>query len=88
MTRWVDTPGVDAAYGTKKSYLQPLRTIWEGTEGIAWLCAVPAAELKDGGFYLDRQTQDKNLDSWYTASTTNSEEEVQVLLDELRKAAC
>jgi hypothetical protein len=43
---WVDTPGVDAAYGSSKKYLEPLRTIWQGTEGIAWLCAAPSAKIQ------------------------------------------
>lgn len=51
---WVDTPGVESAYGSKKKcgaagasqfplltarrgrYLEPMRTPWQGAEGIAW----------------------------------------------------
>lgn len=58
---WVDTPGVEAAYGTKKKYLRPLRTIWQGTEGIIWLCVAPSAALETGAFYLDRMPQVKHM---------------------------
>jgi dehydrogenase/reductase SDR family protein 12 len=49
---WVDTPGVDSAYGDTKSYLEPLRNTWEGTEGIIWLAVAPDTELRSGEFYL------------------------------------
>ena len=53
---WTQTPAVDAAYDAKtKAYLEPLRSPWEGAEGIAWLCAAPAEELEAGAFYLDRK---------------------------------
>ena len=51
---WASTPGVDAAFGKKKSWLEPMRSEWEGAEGIAWLAAVPGEELENGQFYLDR----------------------------------
>eukprot|EP00439_Symbiodinium_sp_Y106_P077094 s167_g16.t1 len=34
-----NTPGVDNAYGSMKKWLEPMRTNWEGAEGICWLCA-------------------------------------------------
>ena len=58
---WTATAAVDKAYGDSKSYLEPMRSTWEGAEGIAWLAAVPGAELQSGGFYLDRSPQAKHM---------------------------
>lgn len=58
---WTDTPAVDEAYGSQKKYLEPLRTPWEGSEGIAWLCVAPAGELDSGSFYLDRKPGPKHM---------------------------
>ena len=59
---WTQTPAVDAAYdASTKKYLEPLRSPWEGAEGIAWLCAAPADELVAGAFYLDRKVEPKHL---------------------------
>jgi len=58
---WTDTPGVEAAFGRSKKILQPLRTLWEGTEGIAWLCTCEAKEISGGAFYLDRSPQPKHI---------------------------
>jgi lipocalin len=58
---WVDTPGVEAAYGSSKSYLEPLRTLWEGSEGIVWLLVTPATRIESGGFYLDRKARTKHM---------------------------
>ena len=33
---WTDTNAVDDAFGDNASYLKPLRTKWEGAEGITW----------------------------------------------------
>lgn len=56
---WVDTPAVDLAYGSGKRALQPMRDLWQGAEGIAWLLTAPAGEVESGGFYLDRGVQKK-----------------------------
>ena len=58
---WVDTPAVDAAYGTSKKYLEPMRTPWQGAEGQCWLCVCEAGKLEPGAFYLDRSPQRKHL---------------------------
>lgn len=88
---WVDTPGVDAWLGGSKGMLAPLRTPWQGTEGIAWLCAVPSrAQLQPGAFYLDREPQRKHLAGpFFTEGThtKNSPEEVQELMARLEHAA-
>lgn len=48
---------MDAAYGDQKKYLEPMRTPWQGADGIAWLCTAEAAQLQSGAFYLDRKVQ-------------------------------
>ena len=45
---WTDTPGVEAAFGSQKRILQPLRSLWQGTEGIAWLCGCAVSEIEAG----------------------------------------
>jgi len=80
---WVDTPAVQRAYGSSKWFLEPIRSTWEGAEGICWLCTAPAAELERGAFYLDRSPQPKDLVSW-TAST---EQDASALVATLAEAA-
>jgi dehydrogenase/reductase SDR family protein 12 len=58
---WTDTPAVDEAYGSQKKYLEPLRTPWQGSEGIAWLCVAPCDQLESGAFYLDREPRVKHM---------------------------
>jgi hypothetical protein len=45
------------AYGETKKYLEPLRSTWEGAEGIIYLCVAPVEEIEGGAFYLDRATR-------------------------------
>lgn len=83
---WVDTPGVESAYGAKKSYLEPLRNLWQGTEGIIWLLVTPSSSICGGGFYLDRTPRTKHLSGpFFTEGsfTKNSAEEVQSMLNQL-----
>ena len=51
---WTQTEAVDEAYGENKKYLQPLRTTWQGSEGIIYLLLTESKNLIGGGFYLDR----------------------------------
>eukprot|EP00211_Chloroparvula_japonica_P003323 CAMPEP_0119149148 /NCGR_PEP_ID=MMETSP1310-20130426/42932_1 /TAXON_ID=464262 /ORGANISM="Genus nov. species nov., Strain RCC2339" /LENGTH=514 /DNA_ID=CAMNT_0007141235 /DNA_START=147 /DNA_END=1691 /DNA_ORIENTATION=- len=88
---WVDTPGVEAAYGNKKSYLEPLRTLWEGSEAIAWLCITPAEELEGGSFYLDRTPRVKHIAGpFFTEGsfTKNRPEEVDHMMAQLKRWSC
>jgi dehydrogenase/reductase SDR family member 12 len=85
---WVDTDGVTAAYGETKSYLEPLRTLWEGSEGILWLLAVDRSELVGGGFYLDRSPQVKHMSGAFFSEgsfTKNTPEEVETMMTNLQK---
>ena len=43
------------------SRIAPMRTPWQGAEGIAWLAVCPRDELEPGGFYLDRRPQAKHM---------------------------
>lgn len=78
---WVKTPGVLAVYGDKAKYLEPMRTMWQGSEGICWLAVVGASDLEGGGFYLDRKPQDRHLSS----RTRNTTEEIQQMITALEK---
>jgi dehydrogenase/reductase SDR family protein 12 len=40
---------VDAAYGSAQSYLQPLRSLWQGAEGIIWLAVTDNVDKLEGG---------------------------------------
>lgn len=83
---WTLTEGVEAAYGSSKSYLEPLRSLWEGCEGILYLLAAPRAEIKSGEFYLDREPAPKHLSGmlWGENSLTqNTAGEVQDMLAQL-----
>jgi len=79
---WTATPGVEQAYGSQKRFLEPLRSLWEGTEGIAWLCVAPAEEIESGAFYLDRQPQAKHLGCCFLTRgfTHNTAEDVDEMM--------
>jgi len=79
---WTDTPGVDHAYGSTKKWLEPMRSLWEGAEGICWLCVAPAEQIASGEFYLDRQPQAKHVVSW----TSNTDKDVQDMVASLHAA--
>jgi dehydrogenase/reductase SDR family protein 12 len=83
---WTATAAVDAAYGESKSYLEPMRTPWQGAEGIAWLVATRGTEIRSGEFYLDRQPQAKHMAGAFFSEgsfTKNSEAEVDLLVANL-----
>jgi len=83
---WASTDGVDKAYGSKKSMLEPMRTPWEGAEGMCWLLAGPAEDIQSGAFYLDREPQVKHMAGpFFTEGsfTKNSDDEVAELMANL-----
>ena len=86
---WTLTPGVDAAYGESKSYLQPLRSLWQGAEGIIWLAVTDkVSALQGGAFYLDRSPCVKHMAGpFFTEGsfTKNSREEVDNMMENLEK---
>jgi dehydrogenase/reductase SDR family protein 12 len=83
---WTATAAVDAAYGENKSYLEPMRSPWEGAEGIAWLAAIPGSEISSGEFYLDRSPKSKHMAGAFFSEgsfTKNSEAQVDLLVANL-----
>lgn len=87
-TGWVKTAGVDDAYGDNAKYLEPFRTLWEGSEGIAWLTATPRKNIESGAFYLDRTPQRKHIAGLFMTDgsfTKNSEAEVDIMMKKLEE---
>lgn len=85
---WSDTPAVEEAYGDLKKYLEPLRSPWEGAEGIAWLVGAPASKLESGEMYLDRAVQPKHIAGpFYTegSHTKNTNEEIDSFMSKLKE---
>lgn len=83
---WADTEGVDKAYGSKKSILEPMRTPWEGAEGMCWLLVCPREDIESGAFYLDREPQIKHMAGpFFTEGsfTKNTEAEVVGMMEKL-----
>lgn len=66
----------------QKKWLEPMRSLWEGAEGICWLCVAPAEQIASGEFYLDRQPQAKHVVSW----TSNTDKDVQDMVASLHAA--
>lgn len=83
---WSGTEGVDKAYGSKKSFLEPLRSPWEGAEGICWLLACQKEKIVSGGFYLDRKPQRKHMAGPFFSEghfTKNTEAEIKMMMESL-----
>ena len=83
---WTLTPAVDSAYGDSKKYLEPMRTTWQGAEGIGWLMGAKGSDLESGAFYLDRSPQRKHLGP-VTSYTKNTEKDVEDMMANLKKSA-
>jgi len=83
---WTLTPAVVLAYGENRKYLEPMRTTWQGAEGIGWLMGTKGSDLVGGAFYLDRKPQRKHLGP-LTSYTKNTEKDVEDLMANLKKAA-
>ena len=87
---WSTTNAVDDAFGDDKKYLAPMRTEWQGAEGIAWLMSTPRKKLEPGAFYLDRSTQKKHIAGPFFSEgsyTKNKKSEVDEMMENLKKAA-
>lgn len=85
---WVRTAIVDAAYGDSAKLLEPMRTPWEGSEGICWLTATPKKNLEGGAFYLDRMPQRKHIAGAFMTDgsfTKNTDEEVDGMMNKLEQ---
>ncbi len=60
--------------------------MWQGTEGILWLCTAPASELQSGEFYLDRTPQFQHMGGFgplFNGVTDNTVEEIDSLMQHL-----
>lgn len=89
---WTATAAVDAAYGSSKKYLEPMRSTWEGAEGIAWLVGTNAKNLDvnehKGAFFLDRRPRTKHVAGPFMTQgtfTKNTEDEVDVMMAKLKE---
>lgn len=85
---WTKTAGVDAAYGSSSKILEPMRTTWEGSEGICWLMATPKEKVEGGAFYLDRTPQRKHIAGAFMTDgsfTKNTEQEVDEMMKNLEQ---
>jgi dehydrogenase/reductase SDR family protein 12 len=85
---WTATTGVEAAYGDDAKWLSPLRSGWEGSEGICWLMSTDATNLKSGEFYLDREVQKKHIGGLFMSEgsfTKNSSAEVDEMMKRLQE---
>jgi len=86
---WTNTPAVDLAYGDSKKYLEPMRSIWEGAEGITWLMSTDSKNIESGQFYLDRTPQRKHVAGAFMTDgsfTKNTETEIDEMIENLKKA--
>jgi len=87
---WAATPAVDDAYGDMKKYLEPMRSPWEGAEGISWLIGADKSKLEGGAFYLDRKPQRKHLAGAFFSEgsyTKNTRAEIDDMLKKLKEAS-
>lgn len=87
---WSDTPAVDDAFGDAKKYLQPLRSPWQGAEGIAWLVGTNKSNIRSGEVYLDRTVQPKHIAGLFYSEgshTKNTPGEVDAFMSKLKEAA-
>eukprot|EP00429_Kryptoperidinium_foliaceum_P057825 CAMPEP_0176076100 /NCGR_PEP_ID=MMETSP0120_2-20121206/38040_1 /TAXON_ID=160619 /ORGANISM="Kryptoperidinium foliaceum, Strain CCMP 1326" /LENGTH=340 /DNA_ID=CAMNT_0017409813 /DNA_START=164 /DNA_END=1186 /DNA_ORIENTATION=- len=87
---WCGTPAVDDAYGENKKYLEPMRSPWEGAEGMCWMMSTEKSNLKSGAFYLDREPQQKHIAGPFFSEgsyTKNTEAEVDEMMEKLKEAA-
>jgi NAD(P)-dependent dehydrogenase (short-subunit alcohol dehydrogenase family) len=81
---WVLTEGLQKVYPESvRRWLEPLRSPWQGCEGIIWLAVAPREQIRSGEFYLDRTPQPKHLAGpFFTegSATKNTTEEVDELM--------
>eukprot|EP00438_Fugacium_kawagutii_P007207 Skav214304 [mRNA] locus=scaffold4614:94925:110792:- [translate_table: standard] len=65
--KWEDATCTGPRQTGGQSWLQPLRNLWQGAEGIIWhlagrwLLLAEASKLESGAFYLDREPQVKHM---------------------------
>jgi len=87
---WTLTDGVEQAFGDKKSWLEPLRTTWEGAEGVCWLLTARASAIVTGSFYLDREPQAKHIAGLFCtegSATKNTPQQIEMFYENLERWA-
>ncbi len=87
---WALSEGVESAFGSKKSWLEPLRTLWQGAEGLCWLLVVDANKIVPGAFYLDREPQPKHIAGLFCtvgSATKNTPAQTEMLFENLSRWA-
>jgi len=87
---WSDTPGVDDAFGSQKRILNPMRTPWQGSEGLTWLMSTTKENLQSGALYLDRTVRTKHIAGLFMTEgtyTKNSKAEVDEMMLNLKKSS-
>ena len=87
---WAGTNAVDDAFGDNKKYLEPLRSTWQGAEGMTWLMQANRKELENGALYLDRKPQKKHIAGPFMSEgsfTKNTEADVDDMMTRLKEAA-
>lgn len=78
---WVDTATLSNSMpGFYSTFKSRLRTPAEGADTIAWLAMRPAAELKQGGFYFDREAVNKHLFAGGTGHNPYQVDEIHATL--------
>ncbi len=85
---WSGTQALEDWLADDQKYLQPLRTAWEGAEGITWMIGAPKNKLQNGALYLDRKVQQKHIAGLFMTEgtfTKNSRNEINELLANLKK---
>lgn len=65
----------------RKQLFSRLRTPEEGADTVVWLCCASAKKIRNGGFYLDREPQKKNL----LFGGKHEEKDMRELVSELRR---
>lgn len=87
---WAGTNAVDDAFGDNKKYLEPLRSTWQGAEGVAWLMQVDRNEVVNGALYLDRSPQKKHIAGPFMTEgtyTKNKPSDVDEMMQKLKEVA-
>lgn len=87
---WAATAAVDDAFGDDAKYLEPMRSTWEGAEGLTWLLSTEKDNLTNGAFFLDRSVQKKHIAGLFMSEgsyTKNKEPEVDEMMENLKKAS-
>lgn len=88
---WVLTEALVDTYGDSRKWLEPLRTPWQGAEGIIWLLVEKDPEkIQNGGFYLDRKPQVKHISGPFFSEgsfTKNTQVEIDDMMLNLQKNA-